>query len=178
MFSEFMRRLGKLKKRDLDVGSCDPGSVGGQGHSAQFPVYGGGGMAVGYGGFGYGYPMIGYGYGMGGYGYGLGGYGMGGYGMGGYGMGYGLGYGMGYGMGGYGMGGYGFGYPGVGYGYGYGYPGFYGGGYMPPMYGIGLTPLGAQSYMIDTQLFGRRSCQALQRLRARDTRRKSKVPQQ
>ena len=37
--------------------------------TAQFPAYGGGGMAVGYGGFGYGYPMMGYGYGMGGYGY-------------------------------------------------------------------------------------------------------------
>jgi hypothetical protein len=55
------------------------------------------------------------------------------------------------------MGGYGYGYPAVGYGYGYGYPGFYGGGYMPPMYGIGLTPLGTQSYMMETQLFGRRS---------------------
>jgi hypothetical protein len=57
------------------------------------------------------------------------------------------------------MGGFGYGYPGVGYGagYGYGYPGFYGGGYMPPMYGIGLTPLGTQSYMMETQLFGRRS---------------------
>ena len=27
---------------------------------------------------------------------------------------------------------------------------------MPPMYGIGLTPLGTQSYMMETQLFGRR----------------------
>ncbi len=57
--------------------------------AAQFPVYGGGGMAVGWGGFGYGYPMMGYGYGMGGYGYPMMGYG---YGMGGYGypmMGYG-----------------------------------------------------------------------------------------
>ena len=62
--------------------------------TAQFPAYGGGGMAVGYGGFGYGYPMMGYGYGMGGYGYPM----MGaGYGMGGYGF-----PGMGYGMGGYG----------------------------------------------------------------------------
>ena len=42
-------------------------------------------------------------------------------------------------------------------GYGYGYPGLYGGGYMPPLYGVGLTPLGTQSYMIETQLFGRRS---------------------
>ena len=68
---------------------------------AQFPAYGGGGVAVGWGvgyaypgwGYGggafgypgYGFPGVGYGYGMGGYG--MGGYGMGGYGMGGYGMG-------------------------------------------------------------------------------------------
>ena len=150
---------------------------------AQFPAYGGGGVAVGWGGGyaypgwgygggaygfpGYGFPMAGYGYGYGvpAMGYGMGGYGMSGYGygMGGYGMG-GYGYGMGgYGMGGYGygMGGYGYGMGGYGYGmggygYGYGYPGVYGGGYMPPMYGIGLTPLGTQSYMIETQLFGRR----------------------
>ena len=83
------------------------------------------------------------------------GYGMGSYGMGGYGMG---GYGMGYGVGGWLWNGR------LRNGrlrnevrYGYGYPGFYGGGYMPPMYGIGLTPPAAQSYMIETQLFGRRS---------------------
>jgi len=28
---------------------------------------------------------------------------------------------------------------------------------MNPLFGVGLTPLGARSYMMETQLFGRRS---------------------
>ena len=151
--------------------------VSSQSAHAQFPAYGGGGIAVGYPFFGYGYglPGMGYGYGELGYGYPIGGYGIGPYGMGGYGgIGYGMGYGgMGYGMGYGGMGYGGMGYGGMGYGgmgYGMGYGGFgYGGyGFYPniyaqtsplynPLFGIGLTPLGAQSYMLETQLFGRRS---------------------
>jgi hypothetical protein len=67
------------------------------------------------------------------------------------GMGYGVGYGgMGYGMG-YGVMGYG--YP--GFGYGAGYAGYYGTGWRNPMFGVGLTPLGTQSYMMETRLFNR-----------------------
>jgi len=121
--------------------------------SAQFPAYGGGGMAVGYPFFGYGYgsPGMGYGYGGPGYGYPIGGYGIGPYGMGGSGYG-GMGYGMGYG-------GFGYGYPGYSYGYGYGSPNIYArtSPLYNPLFGVGLTPLGAQSYMLETQLFGRRS---------------------
>jgi hypothetical protein len=134
---------------------------------AQFPAYGGGGMgfaypAWGYGGF-YGYPGMGYdgmGYGYGGMGYGYGGMG---YGYGGMGYGYG---GMGYGFpgmgggfyGGYGYPGYAYGGPGFQYyGFGYGNPGFYTPGLMNPLFGIGMTPLGAQSYMYETQVLGRRS---------------------
>ena len=127
---------------------------------AQFPAYGGGGMgfaypAWGYGGF-YGYPGMGYdgmGYGYGGMGYGYGGMG---YGYGG--MGYGF-PGMGGGFyGGYGYPGYAYGGPGFQYyGFGYGNPGFYTPGLMNPLFGIGMTPLGAQSYMYETQVLGRRS---------------------
>ncbi|MGP0064152.1 MAG: hypothetical protein ACLQGP_11210 [Isosphaeraceae bacterium] len=71
------------------------------------------------------------------------------------GMGYGMGYGgMGYGGMGYG----GMGYGGMGYGgmgYGAGYAGFYGTGWRNPMFGVGLTPLGTQSYMMETRLFNR-----------------------
>ena len=121
--------------------------------SAQFPAYGGGGMTYGYPGWGYGgfygYPAMGYGYGGMGYGYGGMGYGYGG-------MGYGYG-GMGYGYPAWGGGYYGgYGYPAY-YGFGYGNPGFYTPGLMNPLFGVGLTPLGAQSYMMETQLFGRRS---------------------
>jgi hypothetical protein len=141
---------------------------------AQFPAYGGGGMgfaypAWNYGGF-YGYPGMGYdgmGYGYGGMGYGYGGmgYGYGGMGYGYGGMGYGYG-GMGYGFpgmgggfyGGYGYPGYAYGGPGFQYyGFGYGNPGFYTPGLMNPLFGIGMTPLGAQSYMYETQVLGRRS---------------------
>ena len=100
-------------------------------------------------------------------------------------LGYGAGYeypGWGYGSPGVGFGypGLGYGYSGVGYaypafGYGYpafgsglgprlaypgpvwsvGYPGFYGSGYGNPLFGAGLTPLGVQSYWVETRLLGR-----------------------
>jgi hypothetical protein len=121
---------------------------------AQFPAYGGGGMAVGYPGWGYGgfygYPGMGYG-GMG-YGYAGMGYGYGGMGYDSPVMGGGF-YG---GFGGYPA--YGYGGPGFGYyGFGYGNPGFYTPGLMNPLFGVGLTPLGAQSYIYETQVLGRRS---------------------
>jgi hypothetical protein len=127
--------------------------VSSQTANAQFPAYGGGGMVAGYPGFGFGmgYPGMGYGYPIGGYG--IGPYGMDGFG----GMGYG---GVGYGGMGYGGMGYGMGYGGFGYGgYGYGYPNIYAqtSPLYNPLFGVGLTPLGAQSYMLETQLFGRRS---------------------
>ena len=87
--------------------------------------------------------------GYGGYGMGYGGYGMG---YGGYGMGYG-GYGMGYGGYGMGYGGYGMGYG--GFGYMPGGIGMSGVGYWNPMFGVGLTPLGTQSYLYETRVFGR-----------------------
>jgi hypothetical protein len=129
---------------------------------AQFPAYGGGGWSIGYPFWGYGYGFPGMGYGYGGFGYGGMGYGFGGMGYGGMGFG-GMGYG-GMGYGGMGFGGMGYGYPGIGYirgipGYGYGYGNIY--SYTSPLYnplfGIGLTPLGAQSYIAETRLFGRRS---------------------
>ena len=55
---------------------------------------------------------------------------------------------MGYGGMGYGGMGYG------GMGYGAGYAGFYGTA-GNPMFGVGLTPLGTQSYMMETRLFNR-----------------------
>ncbi len=114
---------------------------------------------MGFGG-GYGYPgMMGYGYpGMMGYGY----PGMMGYGYPGM-MGYGyrpFGYGV-YNSG-YLNPGFGYGYPGFGYGYGYGgmgfapgYAGYWGTGYRNPLFGVGLTPLGTQSYLMETRLLGR-----------------------
>jgi hypothetical protein len=123
---------------------------------AQFPAYGGGGMTFGFPGWGYGglygWPAMGYGYG--GLGYGYGGLGYAGVGYPGLGYGYG---GLGYGYGGPGYGGVypGFGYPAY-YGFGFGNPGFYTPGLFNPLFGVGLTPLGAQSYMMETQLFGRR----------------------
>ena len=99
---------------------------------AQFPAYSGGGYSIGY-------PFLGFGYGVPGYGFG------------GYpGMGYGYGYpGIGYG--------YGSGFPGYGYGYGFGNIYSYSSPLYNPLFGVGLTPLGAQSYIMETQLFGRRS---------------------
>ncbi len=101
------------------------------------------GAAVGYPGLGAnnGYPMVNYPFTSFGYAYPGMGYG---------GMGYG---GMGYGGMGYGGMGYGFGYP--GFGYGGGYAGYYGTGWRNPMFGVGLTPLGTQSYMTETRLFNR-----------------------
>ena len=121
--------------------------------SAQFPAYGGGGMAVGYPGWGYGgfygYPAMGYGYA----GIGYGGMGYGGMGYGGMGYG-GMGYG-GMGFGGMGYGGMGYGFPGYRYyGFGYGNPGFYTPGLMNPLFGVGMTPLGAQSYLYETRVLG------------------------
>jgi hypothetical protein len=81
-------------------------------------------------------------------------------------MGYpGMGYGWGMGYPGMGYG-WGMGYPGIGNPYAFGVPG-YGYGYgniyayssplYNPLFGVGLTPLGAQSYIAETRLFGRRS---------------------
>ncbi len=148
--------------------------------SAQF--LGGG---FGYGGWGYGgygYPGFGFGgYGVSPYIYGYGyGYGYPGYGMMYGGMGYG---GMGYGYAG--MGGF---YPGYGYGYGYGtlYPNITAGyalGYSPglpyagpamsspytnPLFGMGLTPLGVQSYFAESNMLGRGQLEADRRTRARE----------
>ena len=102
----------------------------------QLMGYGGMGYGgMGYGGMGYGYPGMGYG-----------------------GMGYGY---PGFGYGGYGYGGYGYGLPVGGSGYGYGYPGF-GYGYFPflpglsnPLFGVGMTPLGVQSALFETNVLGR-----------------------
>jgi hypothetical protein len=105
-------------------------------------------------GFGMGYPVAGWG----GVGYGFPGamgYGYAPYGFGGYGYGYGypaVGYGFGYGYPGFGQG-YGYPYPGIGFAPGY--AGFYGTGYGNPLFGVGMTPLGAQSYLVETQLLGR-----------------------
>ena len=72
------------------------------------------------------------------------------------GMGYG---GMGYPVTGYGAIGYGgVGYPAFRYGgvgYGPGYAGYYRTGWRNPLFGVGLTPLGTQSYMRETRLFNR-----------------------
>lgn len=124
---------------------------------AQFPGYGYGGYGVGgYGGFGgyggyggYGYPMGGYGYG--GFGYGYPGYA--GYGFGGFGYGYGNpGFGYGYPTVGYpvGLPAPMYGYYGGGYGFGYGGPGAFN-----PLFGVGMTPLGLQSYLAERYVLGR-----------------------
>ena len=133
------------------------------------------------GGFGYG------GWGYGGYGYP--GYGFGGYGVSPYMYGYGYGYpayGMGYGGMGYGYPGMGGFYPGYEYGYGTLYPNITAGyalGYSPglpyagpamsspytnPLFGLGLTPLGVQSYFAESNLLGRGQLEADRRTRARD----------
>ena len=126
----------------------------------------------GYGGWGF--P----GYGMyGGYGWGFPGMGMG-YGFGYPAMGFGWGYPMmgGFGFGGPMMGGFGFGGPMMGdYGYGYGYP--FGAGYpgfaytgallsnpyTNPLFGVGLTPLGVNSYYTEMNLLGRGQVRAAAR---------------
>jgi hypothetical protein len=114
---------------------------------AQFFGYGG------YGGYGYGYPGFGYGYPA--FGYGYGGYGYPGFGGFGYGYGYpGMGYGYGYsplaygGYGGFGYGGFG----NVGFGVPYGY---WNSPYANPLFGLGLTVLGAQSALAEINLLGR-----------------------
>jgi len=105
--------------------------------------------------------------------------------------GYGLGYGYGYPAYGYGYPGFGYGYPaypvgfgfsGYGFGFGpaaYGYvAGFppvlpYGGPqalspYANPMFGLGLTPLGTQSYFFEANSLGRGQLEADRRARARE----------
>ena len=133
------------------------------------------------------YPGFGFGgYGMSPYAYGYGyGYGYPGYGMMYGGMGYG---GMGYGGMGYGYPGFGGFYPAYGYGYGYGYPypnitaanvlGYspglpYAGPamsspYTNPLFGLGLTPLGVQSYFAESNTLGRGQLEADRRTRARE----------
>jgi hypothetical protein len=121
---------------------------------AQFPGYG----------WGYGWPAYGYGYGMP-YGYGMG------YGYGWPAYGYGYGYGMpfyGYGMGGYGP-------PGLGSYYGYPAFGVFGSGNsifnspaLNSLFGVGMTPLGLNSYLVESNLLGRGQLQASQRARARE----------
>jgi hypothetical protein len=90
--------------------------------------------------------------------FGYGGYGYPGFGFGGYpGFGYG-GYGLGYG--GYGYPGYDFGYNGFGFGapvagLPYTYYAGYNSPYLNPLFGVGLTPLGAQSALAEIYLLGR-----------------------
>jgi hypothetical protein len=43
------------------------------------------------------------------------------------------------------------------FGVGYGDPAFYNPGLMNPYFGAGMTPLGVQSYIYETQVLGRRS---------------------
>src|SRR5262245_26350405 len=160
MMRQFVRRPGRvgwILILALAIVSFSSGRA-----AAQFPAYGGGGIAVGYpgwsyGGF-YGYPAIGYGYGGLGYGYGGLGYGYGGMGYG-YGGSYGFGP-VGYGYPGGGGGFYGgFGYPAY-FGFGFGNPGFYTPGLLNPLFGVGMTPLGAQNYMLETRFLGRRSARS------------------
>ena len=137
---------------------------------AQFPGFGWGGYgypAYGYGmygnPYGYGYPGLSYGAMGFGYGYPAMGYGMG-MGYGGMGMGYG---GMGMGYGGMGMG---YGYPAMGYAYGY--PGVSYAGpmiaspYANSLFGVGLSPLGVNSYFTEANQMGRAQLRANQRARA------------
>jgi hypothetical protein len=101
---------------------------------AQYPGYGWGG---GYPGAGYGYPGVGYGYPGVGYGY----------------------PGMGYGYPGFGWGypafGYGLAYPAPVYAAAYPGPYPYNWGYGNPFFGVGLSPLGVQSYLYETRVLGR-----------------------
>lgn len=123
----------------------------------------------GYGGYGWGYPgWGGYGWGWGGYGYPSVAYN---YGYPFYGLGNipitgnvmmgapGYGYGGWAGMGGYGYGGYGYGgfspYGLHGFGYAPGGIGLSGVGYVNPMFGAGLTPLGNDSFMLESRMLGR-----------------------
>ena len=126
---------------------------------AQFPGYG-----WGYGGMGYDYGMYGSPYGMYGSPYG--------YGYPGVSYGYGA---MGYGYGYPGMG-MGYGYPGMGYGYvspyAFGYPGVNYAGpliaspYANSLFGVGLSPLGVNSYFTEMNQLGRGQIQAYRRVPA------------
>jgi hypothetical protein len=120
--------------------------------------------------FGYGFPA---GYGMYGgyYGYGYPGYAFG-YGnpaFAGYGYGYpGFGYGFGYPA-------FAYSYPAYGAGLGYAYPTglAYGGDlfvapYWNPLFGVGTSPLGLQSFLSESNLFGRGQLAADQRARLRN----------
>jgi hypothetical protein len=94
---------------------------------AQFPGY-----DWPYGGMGYPFPSFGYGM-------------------------YGSPYGFGFPGVGYGYGALGFGYPGLGIGYpafGYGGP-LFANPYANPLFGVGLTPLGLQSYNTELNFMGR-----------------------
>ena len=107
---------------------------------AQYLGYGWGGaypgMGFGYPGVGFGYPGMGYGYAGAGYAY----------------PGWGYGYpGIGYG---YPAFGYGLAYPGPVYVAGYPSP-YNWGGYWNPLFGVGLTPLGVQSFSYETRVLGR-----------------------
>ncbi len=142
----------------------------GYGFPAGYGMYGGY-YGYGYPAYGYGYPAYGYGYGYGypAYGYGYG-YPMYGYPAYGYGYGYpAFGYGYGYPT-------YGYGYPAYGVGYGYGYPAGYAYGglpfaapYLNPLFGVGLSPLGVQSYFVESNLLGRGQLAADQRARLRNS---------
>jgi len=123
----------------VPAGTADAQYMGYGGWGGGFPGWGYGGWGWG----GYGYPSVAYNYGYPGYGLGTipvaGNFVMGapGYGFDG--------------LGGYGYGGYGFG----GFGYAPGGIGMSGVGYWNPMFGVGLTPLGTSSYMMETRLLGR-----------------------
>jgi len=74
---------------------------------------------------------------------------------------------------GYGMGGYGF--PGIGIYYGYPAAAAFGyctpiatSPYLNPFFGLGLTPLGVQSYLTEANLLGRGQLEASRRARARE----------
>jgi hypothetical protein len=113
-------------------------------------------------GWGYGYP--GYGYGYFGYGYGYPGYG---YGYPSYGYGYGNpwygGFYPGYGSA--------FAPPAIAYGYGPALPyagPLFASPYANPLFGLGLSPLGVQSYFTEANLLGRGQLEADRRARARE----------
>jgi hypothetical protein len=112
---------------------------------AQFMGYGGGyfnpAFGFGYPAFGYGYPGLGYGYPFWGYAS---------YSPYPY---YNPGYTLPALGGGYPALGYGYAYPGTNLGMGY--LGLYGSGFYNPLFGVGLTPLGTESYLYETQFLGR-----------------------
>ena len=81
--------------------------------------------------------------------------------------------GYGYGMPGYGYGVAGYGFPQIGFNYAYSAALGYGSPiatspYLNPYFGLGLTPLGLQSYLTESNLLGRGQLQASQRARARE----------